>query len=130
MTTMLAPSEPFVFVTNFDAAIEFYTETLGFEVVFTYGEPAFYGQIRRDKALVNLRHVDASPFREEVRESDELLSVSFNVGNAADVRALFEEFQKAGADFYRPLKQEKWGARTFILRDPFGNLLMFTGTAE
>jgi uncharacterized glyoxalase superfamily protein PhnB len=130
MTPVLAPAEPCVFVTNFDAAIEFYTGTLGFEVVFTYGEPAFYGQIRRDKALVNLRHVDASPFLEEVRERDELLASSFTVGNAAAIRALFEEFQKAGADFYRPLKQEKWGARTFIVRDPDGNLLMFAGTAE
>lgn len=127
---MFSAAEPCLFTGNFDAAIEFFTEKLGFEVVFTYGEPAFYGQVRRGKALLNLRHVDASPFRDEVRERDELLSASITVGNAADIRALFEEFQAAGADFFRPLKQEAWGARTFIVRDPDGNLLLFAGTAE
>ena len=97
--------------------------------MFTYGEPPFFGQIRRDKALLNLRHVDASAFVDDVRERDELLSASINVGNAADIRALFGEFQEKGVDFYRPLKQESWGARTFIVRDPDGNLLMFAGTA-
>jgi uncharacterized glyoxalase superfamily protein PhnB len=127
---VLGIAEPCLFVTSFEEALEFFGEKLGFEVVFTYGEPAFYGQVRRGKTLLNLRHVDASPFHNEVRERDELLSASINVGNAANVRALFEEFQKARVDFYRPLKQEAWGARTFIVRDPFGNLLMFAGTAE
>jgi uncharacterized glyoxalase superfamily protein PhnB len=125
----LSPAEPCVFVASFDAALEFYTEKLGFAVVFTYGEPPFYGQVGRDKTLLNLRHVDSSPFVDEVRERDELLSASINVGNAAAIRALFDEFQKAGVAFYRPLKQEPWGARTFIVRDPDGNLLMFAGTA-
>jgi uncharacterized glyoxalase superfamily protein PhnB len=129
MAVSLSAAEPCLFVSSFDAALEFFGEKLGFEVVFTYGEPPFYGQIRRDQALLNLRHVDGSPFQEEVRERDELLSASINVGNAADIRALFEEFQAAGVDFYRPLKQEAWGARTFIVRDPYGNLLMFSGTA-
>ena len=126
---VLNPAEPCVFVTSFDAALEFYAEKLGFAVVFTYGEPPFYGQVGRDRTLLNLRHVDASPFHNEVRERDELLSASINVGDAAAIRALFEEFQKAGVDFHRPLKQEPWGARTFIVRDPDGNLLMFAGTA-
>jgi catechol 2,3-dioxygenase-like lactoylglutathione lyase family enzyme len=122
-------AEPCVFTTDMEGALAFYTEKLGFEVVFTYGEPAFYGQVRRDKALVNLRHVDGSPFHDEVRERDELLLVSFNVGNAADIRTLFQQFQSAGVEFHRPLKQEPWGARTFIVRDPDGNLLLFAGTA-
>ena len=130
MAASLSAAEPCLFVGNFEDSIEFFATRLGFEVVFTYGEPAFYGQVRRDKALINLRHVDASPFLDVVRERDELLSASVNVGNAAVIRALFEEFDKAGVDFYRPLKQEAWGARTFIVRDPDGNLLMFAGTAE
>jgi uncharacterized glyoxalase superfamily protein PhnB len=126
----LSGAEPCLFVRDFNASIEFFAEKLGFEVVFTYGDPPFYGQVRRDKALLNLRHVDASPFCDEVRERDELLSASLNVGNAVDIRALFEEFQQAGVDFFRPLKQQAWGARTFLVRDPDGNLLLFAGTAE
>ncbi|MGL1765687.1 VOC family protein, partial [Vibrio parahaemolyticus] len=37
---MFSAAEPCLFTGNFDAAIEFFTEKLGFEVVFTYGEPA------------------------------------------------------------------------------------------
>ena len=127
---VLSAAEPCLFVRDFDAALDYFTSKLGFAVVFTYGEPAFYGQVGRDDALLNLRHVDASPFRGEVRERDELLSASINVGGATDIRALFEEFQAAGVEFFRPLKQEAWGARTFIVRDPDGNLLLFAGTAE
>ena len=129
MAVSLSAAEPCLFVSSFDAALEFFGEKLGFEVVFTYGEPSFYGQIRRDQALLNIRHVDGSPFLDEVRERDELLSASINVGHAAAIRALFQEFQAAGVDFYRPLKEEPWGARTFIVLDPDGNLLMFAGTA-
>jgi catechol 2,3-dioxygenase-like lactoylglutathione lyase family enzyme len=127
---ILSAAEPCLFVRDFDASIDFFTEKLGFAVVFTYGEPPFYGQVGRDKTLLNLRHVDASPFHDGVRERDELLSASINVGNAAAIRALFDLFRAAGVDFYRPLKQEPWGARTFVVRDPDGNLLMFSGTAE
>jgi catechol 2,3-dioxygenase-like lactoylglutathione lyase family enzyme len=129
MPVVLSAAEPCLFVAHYDASLEFFTEKLGFEVVFTYGEPPFYGQVRRDKALLNLRLIHGLVFVDEVRERDELLSASINVGNAADIRALFEEFKSADVGFHRPLKQEAWGARTFIVRDPDGNLLMFAGTA-
>src|SRR4029450_1022199 len=121
--------EPEVFVADFEAAAAFFTEKLGFEVVFTYGEPPFYGQVRRDKAAINLRLICEPVFVGNIRERKELLAAAFNVGNADDIRRLFTEFQSAGVDFFRPLKQEPWGARTFIVRDPDGNLLLFAGTA-
>ena len=129
--TGLSPmmSEPEVYVSDFAAARDFYTEKLGFEVVFTYGEPPFYGQMRREKALLNLRLIRAPVFVGDVREREELVSAAFTLGSAAAIRQLFAEYQAAGIDFFRPLKQEPWGARTFIVRDPFGNLLLFAGTA-
>src|SRR5262245_35857562 len=39
---ILNPAEPELFVADFEAAQAFYTDKLGFEVVFTYGEPPFY----------------------------------------------------------------------------------------
>jgi len=129
VSPVLGAAEASVFVADFDAGIGFYTEKLGFEVVFTYGEPPFYGQVRRHKALINLRLVHGPVFVGDIREREELLAASITVGSAADIRQLFLEFQAAGADFFRPLKQEPWGARTFIVRDPDGNLLLFAGTA-
>ena len=128
-TPILNAAEPELFVTDFEAAQAFYTGTLGFEVVFTYGEPPFYGQIKRDQARLNLRFICEPVFVGDVREREELLSAAITVGSAADIRRLFVEFQEAGVDFFRPLKQEPWGARTFIVRDPDGNLLLFAGTA-
>ena len=57
-------------------------------------------------------------------------AATITVNSAAEIRALFAEFQAAGVDFFRTLKQEPWGARTFIVRDPDGNLLLFAGTAN
>jgi catechol 2,3-dioxygenase-like lactoylglutathione lyase family enzyme len=126
---VLNSAEASIFTTDFDASCAFFTENLGFEVVFTYGEPPFYGQVRRDKALINLRLVRGPVFVDDIREREELLAVSITVGTAADIRQLFLDFQAAGVDFFRPLKQQPWGARTFVVRDPDGNLLLFAGTS-
>ena len=128
-TPTLNAAEPELFVTDFQAACAFFTEKLGFEIVFTYGEPPFYGQVRRGKALLNLRLICEPVFVGDVREREELLAAGITVNSAAEIRALFAEYQAAGVDFFRTLKQEPWGARTFIVRDPDGNLLLFAGTA-
>src|SRR5262249_12833456 len=127
---VLNPAEPELFVADFEAAQAFYADKLGFDVVFTYGEPPFYGQIKRDQARLNLRLVCAPVYVDDIREREELLAAAITVGSAAEIRQLFVEFQSAGVDFFRPLKQEPWGARTFIVRDPDGNLLLFAGTAS
>ena len=129
MSAALSPAEPCLFVGDLPRSLAYFTGTLGFAVVFTWGEPAFYGQVSRDDALLNLRHVDSSPFLPGRREAGELLAASINVGDAAALETLFGEFRDAGADFFRPLKREPWGALTFIVRDPDGNLLLFSGSA-
>ena len=40
------------------------------------------------------------------------------------------EFQAAGVPFFQTLRREPWGAKTFIVKDPDGNLLLFAGPAE
>jgi len=128
-TPVLGAAEPNLFVADFEQACAFFTGQLGFEIVFTYGEPPFYGQVKRGAAALNLRLIRRAVFVDDIREREELLAASLTVGSAAEIRALFAEFQAAGVDFFRPLKQEPWGARTFIVRDPDGNLLLFAGTA-
>ena len=128
-TPVLGAAEPNLFVADFEQACAFFTGQLGFEIVFTYGEPPFYGQVKRGSATLNLRLIRRPVFVDDIREREELMAASLTVGSAAEIRALFAEFQAAGVDFFRPLKQEPWGARTFIVRDPDGNLLLFAGTA-
>src|SRR5689334_10851652 len=53
----LSAVEAQLFVTDIKASCAFFTDKLGFNVVFTYGEPPFYGQVKRDNAPINLRLV-------------------------------------------------------------------------
>ncbi|MFI5030917.1 MAG: VOC family protein [Reyranellales bacterium] len=123
----LSAAEPQLIVTDIKAACAFFTDKLGFEVAFTYGEPPFYGQVKRDTVAINLRLVCEPVYVGDIREREELLGASLTVDSAAEIKQLFLQYQAAGVDFFRPLKQEPWGARTFIVRDPDGNLLLFAG---
>jgi len=132
-TTQLINSKPELtqveaqlFVADIKASCAFFTK-LGFEVVFTYGEPPFYGQVKRDNARLNLRMVCEPVFVGDIREREQLLAASMTLDSAVEIRQLFVQYQSAGVDFQQTLKQEPWGARTFIVRDPDGNLLLFAG---
>jgi len=126
---VLSAAEAQLFVADVKASCDYYTSKLGFTVVFMYGEPPFYSQVMRDNARLNLRRVGEPVFSGDIREREHLLSASITVDGAAELRALFLQYQSAGVDFHQTLKQEPWGARTFIARDPDGNLLLFGGPA-
>ena len=127
--TKLSAVEAQLFVADIKASCDYFTTKLGFTVVFTYGEPPFYAQVKRDTALINLRLVCEPVYVGDIREREELLGASMTVGSAAEIKQLFLDYQAADVDFFRTLKQEPWGARTFIVRDPDGNLLLFGGPA-
>jgi catechol 2,3-dioxygenase-like lactoylglutathione lyase family enzyme len=122
-TTLLA-AEPQLFVADVGTSCEFYTKKLGFTVAFIYGEPPFYGQVFRDGARLNLRCLPEPAINPELRDREHLLSASITLD---DVKPLFLEFQTAGVIFHQALKTEPWGARTFIVSDPDGNLILFSG---
>jgi catechol 2,3-dioxygenase-like lactoylglutathione lyase family enzyme len=132
-TAVAAPTltsiEAELFVADIKASCTFFTEKLGFTVVFTYGEPPYYGQVKRDVARINLRMVCEPVYVGDIREREDLLACSMTVASAAEIKQLFVQYQEAGVSFYQTLRQEPWGARTFIVRDPDGNLLLFAGPA-
>ncbi|MGD9886052.1 MAG: VOC family protein [Reyranella sp.] len=126
---ILTEVEAQLYVADIKASCDYFTAKLGFTVVFTYGEPPFYGQVRRDNARLNLRMICEPVFVGDIREREQLLAASMTVDSAVEIRELFVQFQSADVDFLQTLKQEPWGARTFIVRDPDGNLLLFAGPA-
>jgi catechol 2,3-dioxygenase-like lactoylglutathione lyase family enzyme len=126
MTTLVA-AEPQLYVRDIAASTEFYSRTLGFAVAFSYGDPPFYGQVFRDGARLNLRQIDTPVVDPVRRDTEQLLAASITLD---DAKPLFLEYQRAGVEFVQPLRTEPWGARTFIVRDPDGNLLLFAGRAE
>lgn len=123
---MKLTAEPQLFVTDMQAALDHYRETLGFSVAFVWGEPPFYAQVVRDGAKLNLRHVDGPVFSEALRKAEgEVLSATVATD---DVEGLYAEIADMGVTFHQPLRTEPWGARTFIVADPSGNLILFAGS--
>lgn len=127
---VLVATEAQLYVADVAASCDFYVSKLGFDVAFMYGEPPFYGQVRRDAARLNLRMVCEPVFAGDVREREHLLSASITVKTAVDIKNVFLEFQASGARFARTLKKEPWGAKTFVVVDPDGNLILFAGPSE
>ena len=123
-------AEPQLFVTDIKRSCEFFCEKLGFSVVFTYGNPPYYAQVRRDAAHLNFRWVERAVIESTVREREELLAASLTVATADEIKLLFLEFQSAGVAFYQTLKKQPWGAKNFVVKDPDGNLLLFAGPAN
>ncbi len=98
-------------------------------MVFTYGEPPYYGQVKRDRARLNLRCVGVPVIDPMLRDKEELLSVTLMVNTTAEIEQLFLEFQGAGLAFAQTLAVKPWGAKDFAVKDLDGNLLLFAGPA-
>lgn len=120
--SVLTSAEPQLFAVDLAAMCEYYQTILGFSLRFAYGEPPFYCQVFRDSAKLNIRSVHQALIPAELRKREELLSASITVEN---IKELFLEFQASGAEFHQKLITQPWGARTFTLKDPEGNLILF-----
>lgn len=119
---VLLAAEPQLFVDDISLACAFYTKKLGFSVAFTYGEPPVYGQVVRDGARLNLRRASTPVIDPQRRDAEDWLAATIVL---EDAKPLFLEYQAAGVSFHQTLRTEPWSARTFIVRDPDGNLILF-----
>lgn len=126
---LLLGATPQLFIADLPASCDFVGETLGFTVEFTYGEPPVYGQVARDGSRLALRRVDRpilAGINAAMAVDPDMLAAALTVD---DVKALYQEFKASGAVFHQALRTEAWGARTFVVRDLDGNLLLFAGSA-
>jgi catechol 2,3-dioxygenase-like lactoylglutathione lyase family enzyme len=121
---VLGVAEPQLFVSDIRTSCDFYREKLGFHARFVYGEPPFYAQVVRDAARLNLRHLDSPIVDAHLRAGEDLLSATIVLD---DPEALFQEYQAKRVPFHQLLKTEAWGSRSFIVADPDGNLIAFSG---
>jgi len=122
--------EPQIFVTDLTRSCEFFIEKLGFSLVFSYGDPPYYAQVRRDAARLNLKWVEGPIIESTLRDHEERLSASMTVATEEEIKLLFLEFQSAGVALHQRLKKQPWGAKNFVIKDPDGNLLLFAGPAD
>jgi len=127
---ILSGSEAQLYVADLSASCDFFTSKLGFSVDFLYGDPPFYGIVKRDQARLCIRLVCEPVFVGDIRQREHLLSASITVGTSAEIKQVFLEFQSAGVKFHQGLKKEPWGAKNFIVLDPDGNLILFAGPSD
>ena len=114
---------PFFIVTDVAASFAFYRDRLGFEVVFRVaGEDLFFGIVRRDRAMIMFKSVEAKPQpnceRDPAARWDAYLQVPDPDGLAA-------EFESRGVHFSVPLEDTDDGLRGFELKDIDGYVLFF-----
>jgi len=119
-----------LFVRDFKMSLDFYTTKLGFTVDFAYGNPPYYGQVSRDNARLALRYVCEPVFTGDIREREGLLSAAITVASVDEIKELFGAYQTAEVPFQQQLKNEPWGAKTFVVQDPDGNLILFAGPSK
>lgn len=119
-----------LYVRDLKASTDFFTTKLGFAIDFVYGDPPFYGQVSRDNARLALRWMDDSFFAEDIRQREDLLSASITLASADEIKQLFLAYQAAHVPLAQPLRNEPWQAKTFIVKDPDGNLILFAGPAN
>lgn len=110
---------PLLFVSDFDAGLNYYTEKVGFRLVWSYDEnpDCPYGSIVRGGTDFHLTvcacddkaHIGKLDARIETREIDDL----------------FAELQAAGVIINSEPVDQPWGLREFEMSDPDGNKLTF-----
>ena len=114
---------PFFIVSNAAAAVGFYRDKLGFDVM--YQEPEddpFFAIVCRDRAMLMVKGVEVNPAPNPTRDPAARWDAYINV---PDPDGLAAEFTSRGVIFSVPLKDTTDGLRGFELKDADGYVLFF-----
>lgn len=95
------------------AAVDFYTNKLGFRAGFTWGEPAGFAGVNLDRVQIFLQKGDPAPGG---------TSIYFMVG---DADALYELHQRNGVTIAAPIDDREYEIRDYTVRDLNGYFLTF-----
>ena len=111
-----------VFVTDWERALAFYSETLGMPVSFAGAER---GWAELDTGAAHLALERTDPHDAEATELiGRFVGVSLKVD---DVQAAYDELTARGVDFVEPPETQPWGGVLAHFRDPDGNVLTLLG---
>jgi predicted enzyme related to lactoylglutathione lyase len=112
---------PLLIVSDLQRSIAFYTGTLGFTCLGTWGEPPVFSILRRDRAelMLSTGDADAEP---RPNGGQQIWDLYVNVEDAA---AEAEAIRAAGGTIARGPCEMEYGMLEIDVRDPDGALICF-----
>jgi hypothetical protein len=118
---------PFFIVKDVSAAMAFYRDRFGFDIVFQGPEPndIFFGIVRRGAAMIMLKNVGVAPVPNYTRDVGKGAPRWDAYVDVPDPDALAAEFSSRGVAFYQPLKDDDDNLRGFEVQDADGYVLFF-----
>lgn len=102
-------------VRDFQEALAFYTDVLGFEQDWVWGDPPSYASVCRDSAAINF---GAPKPGQVVTPSRVYISLT-------DIDAYHDAILARGATIDVPIGDRPYGMRDFTVVDPSGNRLSY-----
>jgi uncharacterized glyoxalase superfamily protein PhnB len=113
---------PHLRILDYGEAVSFYVGALGVEIAFEWrhepGFPVSMG-IRRGTLYAHLAEHEGSGPPGQGR------GMTLSVDDGA---AWYESLMRKGVTFERELATQPWGARDFVVRDPFDNTIVVTSS--
>ena len=126
--TEITAIAPFFIVRNVPAALAFYRERLGFEIVFQGPEPddIFFGIVKRGGATIIVKDVGVEPVPNYTRDVGKGWPAWDAFLNVPDPDALAAEYSSRGLEFVQPISDNgDDGLRGFSMQDADGYVLYF-----
>lgn len=115
---MLTGSSPILVAADVPATVKFYTDVLGFESSWLWGDPVTFGGAGSGKVTIMFSH---QPEPIGKLEGHQLWI------DVEDVDSLHALHLERGAMIISPIEDKPWGRREYTVRDPNGYHLRFAG---
>lgn len=114
-TPRFGRAAPTIGVKNLSRARAFYETALGFEAVFTNGDPVIFAVMERDKAEVHLLEHTAH------------IAMPYTMAHimVTHIDALYKTCLEHQVNVIKPLEDKDYGQRAFVIEDSEGNRLDF-----
>jgi len=121
---------PFFIVRNVPAALSFYRDQLGFDIVFQgpSEDDIFFGIVRRNAAMIILKEIGVDPVPNYTRDIKKGIARWDAYLHVPDPEALAAEFSSRQVEFFRALDDDEGGdddLRGFEVQDADGYVLFF-----
>jgi uncharacterized glyoxalase superfamily protein PhnB len=111
---------PVIGTDNIEETLTYYTQVLGFEFDFKYGNPVDYAGVKSGDAEIYFTREETLSKVLKLNQIHPEIFIWVD-----DSAALFNEQVKNGAEVIEEVADRPWGARQYVLKDNNGYYLKF-----